>query len=112
MTPAEPGGASRMMQAIGRRYVACFNARYQRTGTLWEGRFESALVDSSAYVFTCIAISNSTPCAPPCAAHQAITSGAAITPTRLAGMSRDCTPTPHGPHLARRTNGAASAIAN
>jgi REP element-mobilizing transposase RayT len=34
-TPAEPGGVSRMMQAIGRRYIACFNARHRRTGTLW-----------------------------------------------------------------------------
>ena len=53
VTPAEPGGASKMMQAIGRRYVACFNARYRRTGTLWEGRFKSALVDSDAYVLAC-----------------------------------------------------------
>ena len=42
-----------MMQAIGRRYVACFNARYRRTGTLWEGRFEAALVDSERYVLAC-----------------------------------------------------------
>ena len=53
VTPSEPGAASRMMQAIGRRYVACFNARYRRTGTLWEGRFKSALVDSERYVLTC-----------------------------------------------------------
>jgi putative transposase len=53
VTPREPGGVSRMMQAIGRRYVACFNARYRRTGTLWEGRFKSALVDSDRYVLAC-----------------------------------------------------------
>ena len=53
VTPPEPGGASRMMQAIGRRYVAGFNARYRRTGTLWEGRFKAALVDSERYVLTC-----------------------------------------------------------
>jgi len=29
--PHEPGAISRMMQAIGRRYVACFNARYRRS---------------------------------------------------------------------------------
>lgn len=52
-TPAEPGGISRMMQAIGRRYVAAFNARYRRTDTLWEGRFKSALVDSERYVLAC-----------------------------------------------------------
>ena len=52
-TPREPGGVSRMMQAIGRRYVGSFNARYRRTGTLWEGRFKSALVDSEHYVLAC-----------------------------------------------------------
>jgi putative transposase len=53
VTPMSSGGVSRMMQAIGRRYVGCFNARYGRTGTLWEGRFKSALVDSERYVLTC-----------------------------------------------------------
>jgi REP element-mobilizing transposase RayT len=52
-TPHEPGGVSRMMQAIGRRYVGGFNARYRRTGTLWEGRFKSALVDSEHYALAC-----------------------------------------------------------
>lgn len=52
-TPREPGGVSRMMQAIGRRYVGSFNARYRRTGTLWEGRFKSALVDSERYALAC-----------------------------------------------------------
>lgn len=41
------------MQAIGRHYVVCFNARYRRTGTLWEGHFKSALVDSDRYLLTC-----------------------------------------------------------
>ena len=53
VTPAERGAVSRMMQALGRRYVGRFNARYQRTGTLWEGRFKAALVDSDGYVLTC-----------------------------------------------------------
>jgi putative transposase len=53
VTPHETGAASRMMQAVGRRYVGGFNARYRRTGTLWEGRFKSALVDSADYLLTC-----------------------------------------------------------
>lgn len=52
-TPVEVGAVSRMMQAIGRRYVGGFNARYRRTGTLWEGRFKAALVDSERYVLAC-----------------------------------------------------------
>jgi len=53
VTPARPGSVSRMMQAIGRRYVGSFNARYRRTGTLWEGRFKAALVDTDRYLLTC-----------------------------------------------------------
>ncbi len=53
VTPSRQGALSRMMQAIGRRYVGCFNARYRRTGTLWEGRYKAALVDSERYVMCC-----------------------------------------------------------
>jgi putative transposase len=52
-TPTDTGAISRMMQAVGRRYVGGFNARYRRTGTLWEGRFKAALVDTDRYLLTC-----------------------------------------------------------
>lgn len=52
-TPANTGAVSRMMQMLGRSYVARFNARHGRTGTLWEGRYKSCLVDSVGYVLTC-----------------------------------------------------------
>lgn len=42
---------SKMMQSIGRQYVRYFNHKYQRTGTLWEGRFRSCLVDAESYLF-------------------------------------------------------------
>src|SRR5690554_126539 len=51
-TPSDQEGISRMMQALGRRYVQYFNYTYGRTGTLWEGRYKSTLVDSEAYLFT------------------------------------------------------------
>lgn len=53
VTGAERGAVSRMMQRLGRRYVACFNASYRRTGTLWEGRFKASLIDSERYLLTC-----------------------------------------------------------
>jgi len=53
VTPAERGAVSRMMQAIGRRYVAGFNVRHRRSGTLWEGRFKAGLVAGERYVLTC-----------------------------------------------------------
>jgi putative transposase len=52
-TPMEPGGIGRLMQAVGRNYVGFFNLLMERTGTLWEGRFKSCLVDSGAYVLNC-----------------------------------------------------------
>jgi putative transposase len=49
-TPRAPDGVSQMMQAIGRMYVRYFNFTYQRTGTLWEGRYKSCLVESESYL--------------------------------------------------------------
>ena len=40
-----------MMQSLGRSYVRYFNYNYQRTGTLWEGRFKACLVNASEYLF-------------------------------------------------------------
>ena len=53
LTPAGTAAPARMMRSLGRRYVRYFNARYQRTGTLWEGRFRSTVVGSTAYLFAC-----------------------------------------------------------
>jgi len=53
VTPQERGAAGAMMQDLGRRYVRVFNTLHGRTGTLWEGRFKSSLVDSESYLLTC-----------------------------------------------------------
>ncbi|MCD8513730.1 MAG: transposase [Nitrincola sp.] len=53
VTPKADGAVSSMMQHLGRRYVRYFNAHYQRSGTLWEGRFKSCLIDSDSYLFRC-----------------------------------------------------------
>ncbi|MDR6840311.1 transposase [Pseudoxanthomonas sacheonensis] len=50
----ETGTVSRMMQAIGRRYVRTLNTKHRRTGTLWEGRYKSCLVDSDHYLLRCL----------------------------------------------------------
>lgn len=49
-TPADSTGISKMMQALGRMYVMYFNRSYNRTGTLWEGRFRSCLVQEESYL--------------------------------------------------------------
>jgi putative transposase len=52
-TPDAVGGVSAMMQDLGRRYVRNVNSTHARTGTLWEGRFKSSLIDTERYLFTC-----------------------------------------------------------
>lgn len=54
-TPETQTGLSAMMQAVGRRYVRYFNQRYQRTGTLWEGRYKATLVQTDRYLLACMA---------------------------------------------------------
>jgi len=49
-TPNSADGISKMMQSLGRSYVRYFNYNYQRTGTLWEGRFKACLVNASEYL--------------------------------------------------------------
>ncbi|CCQ10438.1 Transposase and inactivated derivatives [Pseudoalteromonas luteoviolacea B = ATCC 29581] len=51
LTPTSKMGASKLMQSIGRYYVRYFNQTYGRTGTLWEGRYKSTLVDTDNYYF-------------------------------------------------------------
>ena len=53
LTPETRGSASDLMRRVGCRYVHYFNRRYHRTGTLWEGRFRSALVETSSYFLQC-----------------------------------------------------------
>lgn len=54
-TPEATQGIPQMMQAVGRRYVRYFNQRQGRTGTLWEGRYKSTLIQSERYLLTCMA---------------------------------------------------------
>jgi len=53
MTPGSAVGCTSLMRDLGQRYVQCFNRRYQRSGTLWEGRFRSCIAESARYVLAC-----------------------------------------------------------
>jgi len=53
LTPDCADGLSHLMQHVGQRYVQYVNRTYQRTGTLWEGRFRSCLVDAESYLLAC-----------------------------------------------------------
>ena len=53
MTPSTPEGVSMVIRDLGRDYVRTINKTYRRSGTLWEGRFKSSLVDKARYYLTC-----------------------------------------------------------
>jgi putative transposase len=54
VTTERPDGIAKLMQSIGRRYVQYINRSYHRTGSLWEGRFKSSVVQAEAYLLTCM----------------------------------------------------------
>ena len=54
-TPETADGLPQMMQAVGRRYVRWFNDAQGRSGTLWEGRYKSTVIDADQYLLTCMA---------------------------------------------------------
>jgi putative transposase len=54
VTPPAPLVLSFAMRTIGLRYVAYFNRKYRRCGTLWSGRYRSFVVDDVRYLLTCL----------------------------------------------------------
>lgn len=54
-TPQTDTGLPQMMQAVGRSYVRYFNDLQGRTGTLWEGRYRSTLIQTDRYLLACMA---------------------------------------------------------
>ena len=70
-TPADAEGLPQMMQAVGRRYVQYFNRRHARTGTLWEGRYRSTVLQPERYLLTCMAYLDLNPVRAGAVAHAA-----------------------------------------
>ena len=54
ITPHTEQSLPQAMQMLGRYYVQYHNYCYQRTGTLWEGRYKATLIDSESYLLTCM----------------------------------------------------------
>lgn len=53
VTPRDEQSLPRTMQSLGRRYAQYFNSSYNRSGSLWEGRYKSSLVDTDNYLLAC-----------------------------------------------------------
>ncbi len=52
-TPETEEGLAAMMQKLGRFYVPWYNAKYDRAGGLFEGRFRTAVVDTDRHFLMC-----------------------------------------------------------
>ncbi|MDB5775695.1 MAG: transposase [Herbaspirillum sp.] len=52
-TPSDEIGLARMMQWVGRHYVPFFNRKYQRSGTLWQGRYRATVIEAAQYLLLC-----------------------------------------------------------
>ncbi len=53
ITPVSAGSIPRVVIAVGRRYVQYINHSYRRTGTLWDSRYKSSLVQAETYLLLC-----------------------------------------------------------
>lgn len=53
VTPTSDKSISKVLQSLGRCYAQYYNYIYQRTGTLFEGRYRATLVDSDSYLLDC-----------------------------------------------------------
>ena len=55
LTPPAEDSLQQLLQAIGRSYVRYFNSHSGRSGTLWEGRYRSTVLQAERYLLPCMA---------------------------------------------------------
>jgi putative transposase len=53
LTPRKGAAVPGLIIALGRRYVQYINRTYRRTGTLWDSRYKSSLVQAETYLLAC-----------------------------------------------------------
>ena len=53
-TPETEGGLATMMQSLGRRFVRLFNQRHGRSGSPWDGRFRSTVIEAEKHLIACM----------------------------------------------------------
>lgn len=54
LSPSQAALVPRLMISLGRRYVQYINTTYRRTGTLWDSRYKSSLIQAETYLLTCM----------------------------------------------------------
>ena len=53
VTPKHAEAIPRLIIALGRRFVQYINTTYRRTGTLWDSRYKSSLIQADTYLLAC-----------------------------------------------------------
>ena len=53
LTPSKAKDVPKLIISLGRRYVQYINKTYRRTGTLWDSRYKSSLIQADTYLLTC-----------------------------------------------------------
>ncbi|MEQ1867426.1 MAG: transposase, partial [Micropepsaceae bacterium] len=53
VTPRDEDSLPKTMQSLGRRYVRHVNWSYGRSGTMWEGRYRAAMLDTEMFFLPC-----------------------------------------------------------
>jgi putative transposase len=61
VTPGDEDGLAQAMQRTGRYYVPWFNAKYGRSGSLFQGRFKTSVIDAASYLMQCSQYIESSP---------------------------------------------------
>ncbi len=52
LTPKRAAAVPKLIISLGRRYVQYINRQHRRTGTLWESRYKSSLIQAATYLLT------------------------------------------------------------
>ncbi|MBX3665742.1 MAG: transposase [Burkholderiales bacterium] len=53
LTPRKAEAVPKLLISLGRRYVQYINRSYRRTGTLWDSRYKSSLIQPETYLLAC-----------------------------------------------------------
>ena len=54
LTPKKAQSVPKLLISLGRRYVQYVNTTYRRTGTLWDSRYKSSLIQAETYLLECM----------------------------------------------------------
>ena len=54
ITPNKADAVPGLIISLGRRYVQYINTTYRRTGTLWDSRYKSSVIQAETYLFSCM----------------------------------------------------------